>query len=74
MKEQLLAHKYRLVPSGRGEYDSQSGSNGMEQEMIKLVQQARHLGGELSQLKRKLDDEVFKNTRKHPCESSSRRA
>lgn len=62
LKEQVLAHKFRLVPRDN---DLQSGSNGMEQDMIKMALQTRQMSAEVNQLRRKLDDEIFKNSSKY---------
>jgi len=52
LKEQVLAHKLRLVPRE----DMQSGSNSVDQETVKLAKENRLMNNELTSLKRKLDD------------------
>jgi len=56
LKEQVLAHRLRLVPRE----DMQSGSNSVDQETVKLAKENRLINNELTSLKRKLDDQNFK--------------
>ena len=59
LKEQLLMHKLRLVPSTQAGDSSQSGSS-IEHELVRLTQHNRSLQAEIGQLKRKIDDQNFK--------------
>ena len=56
LKEQVLAHRLRLVPRE----DMQSGSNSIDQETVKLAKENRLINNDLTSLKRKLDDQNFK--------------